>query len=958
MENLMKRAIRNLIPALLLWPLLPWGMGTVSALQEVPGVAIPAEARTIALDQLVPVSPDVRVGRFENGLTYYIRENREPANRTDLRLVVDVGSILEDDDQLGLAHFLEHMAFNGTENFEKDELVRFMESIGMRFGPELNASTSYDETNYYLTVPMDNPEYLETAFRMLRDWASGLTLDPEEIDQERGVVIEEWRFRRGAAARVRDLQFPLLFRDSRYVDRNPIGTVESLQTFEHEVLRRFYEDWYRPDLMAVIVVGDFDADDVEALMREHIETLPSPAQDARERVLFEVPSHSETLYSIVTDPEITRSEIAVYHKMERVLDWTVGGYRQQIVESLYNAILNERLSEMARRPDAPFLAASSGQGKLIRTKDVYALSAAVADGGVERGLEALFLEAERVERFGFTESELERARINTLRMFEQAYINRATTTSAAFAAEYSRAFLEGESIPGIEYEWELYQRFIPEITLEEINRVGREWIRDTDRVVLLTAPERELASLPDSTRLAAVLAGVRTAEVEPYEDEALGESLIAEIPIGAPVVESRFLPGDITEWRLANGVRVVLKPTSFREDQVLVRGFSPGGISRASDEDLIPARTAIQLVEGSGVGEYNAIALGRLLTGTVANASALLSEFEEGIAGSSSKRDLETLFQLIYLRFTAPRADEDFLQVWMAQAQTALTNRDADPEVSFSDTYSRLVTQDHPRERPITLASLVDVDLDASLQFYRDRFADAGDFTFVFVGSLELDVLRPLVEQYLGGLPATGRNENWVDHGVRTPRGVVEETVRKGLDPISQTVITFSGPFNYSDQMERVGYRAFTLALDTRLNTRVREELGATYGVNVSPGSLWRPEGEYRLSIFFGSDPERVDEVIETIFEVISDFRTNGPTEAELADAREAILRQFETDFRENATWLSQLVVDYQRGVEQPGSAVETFDGAVRGLTVSYLRTMAERMLDPANYVRVTLLPE
>jgi zinc protease len=373
MENLMERATRLLIPALLLLPFSPLGTQAVFALQEVPRVAIPAEARTAPLDQLGPVSPDVRVGKFENGLAYYIRENREPENRTDLRLVVDVGSVLEDDDQLGLAHFLEHMAFNGTENFEKDELVRFMESIGMRFGPELNASTSFDETNYFLTVPMDNPDYLETAFRMLRDWADGLTLDPEEIDQERGVVIEEWRFRRGAAARVRDLQYPILFRDSRYMERIPIGTVESLQTFDHEVLRRFYEEWYRPDLMAVIVVGDFDAGDVEALMREHIETLPR-SQGARERVLYEVPSHSETLYSIVTDPEITTTEIAVYHKMERVRDWTVGGYRQQIVESLYNAMLNERLSDLARRPDAPFLAASSGQGKLIRTNDVYALS--------------------------------------------------------------------------------------------------------------------------------------------------------------------------------------------------------------------------------------------------------------------------------------------------------------------------------------------------------------------------------------------------------------------------------------------------------------------------------------------------------------------------------------------------------------------------------------------------------
>ncbi len=950
-----ERLARLIIPVSATVALLA-GAVTPAHAQGTPEVAVPADARTAPLQQLVPIGADVTVGELSNGLRYFIRENQEPENRALLRLVVGVGSIVEDDDQLGLAHVLEHMAFNGTENFEKQELLDFMESIGMRLGMGLNASTSFDETIYRLEVPMDDPTNLSTAFQILEDWARGLTLDPEEIDQERGVVVEEWRMRRGAASRLQDAQFPVIFRDSQYAERLPIGTVESIETFEHEALRRFYADWYRPDLIGVIAVGDFDRTEVEALLIQHFEEIP-PAEDARERVDYPVPDHAETLFSILTDPEVSSTSVAVYHKMDIERDWTVGGYRQRLIEGMHNRMLNDRFREIALQPDAPFLSASSGLGQFVRSKAVYSLSANVLDGQVERGLRALFTEAERVARFGFTQSELERQTTAQLRGIEQAYLTRMDRSSGSFAGEFTRAFLEGESIPGVEYEYELYQRFIPEITLEDVNQVGLDWITETNRVVLVTGPDSDDAPPPDEQALVAVLGSIGEEGIDPYEDTLTDAVLLPQIPVGSEVVNAQTLDREITEWVLGNGVRVVLKPTDFEEDEVVFRGFSSGGTSLAADQDLVPAITAAELISGGGLGEFDSIDLEKVLTGTVAGVNPFISEFEEGVAGAASSSDLETLFQLIYLTFTAPRPDEDFFDIWSTQARQALENRDANPRTAWSDAYIRLMTRDHPRSRPMQLESLDETDLYESLAFYQDRFGDAGDFTFVFVGDIELTTIRPLVESYLGSLPSLGRVESWRDVGVRAPEGVFEETVNRGLEPQSQTVITFNGDFDYGDQIQRSAIRALAIAAENQLLEEVREELGGTYSIGVGPGLSWRPEETFQMTISFGSDPERADELVQRIFEGLEAFKESGPTEDQVADAREAILRQFETDFQENRTWLSQLVSDYQRGAA-PGASIETFAASVEALTVEVIRDAARRYFDSDNYVRVTLMPE
>jgi zinc protease len=932
------------------------GVIPAAAAVQTLSVAVPGDASTAGPGAAVPVDPEVRLGEFPNGFRYYVRENREPENRAELRLVVNAGSVLEDPDQLGLAHFLEHMAFNGTANFEKQELISFMESIGMRLGPGVNASTSFDETIYQIRVPTDDEVAVDTAFRILEDWAHRLTLDPDEIDQERGVVIEEWRGGQGAGSRLRDRQFPIIFRGSQYAARLPIGTLESLRTFEHDALRRFYTDWYRPDLMAVVAVGDFDADRIETLLARHFESLPLPASP-RERPSYGIPDHEETLFSIATDPELGSTSVSVYHMMEPETDWTIGGYRERLVGQLYNSMLNDRFQEIARQPNPPFVGAQSAQGRLIRSKGAYALSASVLEGGVERGLEAIFVEAERVAQFGFTASELEREKTRVLRNMERQYANRANRSSSAFASEYIRAYLDGESIPGMEYEWALYQRFVPEITLGEVNRVGRDWIRDANRVVLVTGPDKDGLEFPGEAALNEVLANVETVEIAPYVDAVSDAVLLAEVPEGSPLVETRERDQGIREWRLANGIRVVLKPTDFDEDQIVFQGFSPGGTSLADDADWVVASTATQLVMQGGLGEFDSTELEKMLAGRIANASPFISDFEEGVSGSASPADLETLFQLIYLRFTQPRADDTYFELWQTRLAQQLANRDLNPSTALSDAYIRLMTGDHPRERPMTLERLGETDLYESLAFYQDRFRDAGDFTFVFVGDIDPDEMRPLVETYLGGLPASGREETWRDTGVRTPRGVYEETVSRGLAPQSQTVVAFTGPFDYESQAERTGIRALAMILQSRLQDLVREELGGTYGVGVSPSTRWRPNTEYQMTIQFGSDPERAAELTGIVFDAIEAFRAEGPTPTEVAEAQEALRRQFETDFQENRTWLSQLVSDYQRGVE-PASAVPTFPASVDALTPDWIRDAASRYLDQQNYVRVTLVPE
>ncbi len=923
--------------------------------QAAPPSVQPAPSYDFALDAKLPVDSQIAVGRLPNGLRYWVRANAEPKNRAELRLVVRAGSVLENDDQQGLAHMIEHLAFNGTAHFPKQAIVDYMESIGMRFGAEVNAFTGFDETVYTLVVPTDSPETVAKALLMLEDWAANVTFDPAAVEKERGIIVEEWRLGQGADARMRAKQFPILMRGSRYADRMPIGKREVIESARPEALKAFYRTWYRPDLMAVVAVGDFDRGKMEEQIRKQFAGLTNPA-GAPPRPSYPVPDHDETLFAIATDKEEPNSSVAVYHKLPVAEQSTAGAYRRMLVERLFNSMLNARFAEIAQKPDSPFLVANSGRGTFVESKDVYVLSALVPQGGIAKGLQALYAEGERVARFGFTATELERHKSDMLRVFENAFAERRTEDTDAFAEEFTRAFLQGEPTPGIAFEYEAHKRFLPGITLDEINRLATEWLTGSNRVVMVNAPDKPQFPVPTADDLALVLARVKAEDLAPYADTTPVQPLVAVLPQPGEIVARKTREDvGVTEWTLSNGARVVLKPTTFKEDEILLRATSAGGVSLASDADLIPANTADQVISSGGLGAFSAVDLRKKLAGKAANVRPLIGELEEGLAGTASPKDAETLFQLIYLTFTEPRADAQVFATLQNQIREFLVNRSQSPETVFSDTLRRTMQRDTPRFRPMTVDEVPRMNLEESLKFYRDRFADASDFTFIFVGNLDPAAIEPLVKQYLASLPATHRVETWKDWRVPPPDGVVKRTVEKGVEPKSMTALVFSGPFQYTLE-NRNALGATCEVLGTRLRKLLREKLSGTYDVSVDPSASKIPREEYRVSIDLGADPKRIDELSGLVFDEIKKLQTAGPDAKEVDEVRLADAREHEVDIRQNGYWMMQLLESYRLGTDP--AEILRYPESLKLLTKDAVREAAKKYFDTGRYVQVTLYPE
>lgn len=921
-------------------------------------VTIDGLAQTTSLSQPMPVDPEITMGKFPNGMRYYIRANKKPEKRAELRLVVKAGATLEEDDQRGLAHFVEHMAFNGTKNFPKHELISFMESLGMRFGADINAYTSFDETVYMLTVPTDKPEAMVRAFQVLQDWAQNVTFDNAEIEKERGVVLEEWRSGRGAGMRNLEKILPVMFKGSRYANRLPIGLPEIIQNAKPERLKQYYADWYRPDLMAVVAVGDFDKAVIEKLVNTHFASIPAH-KSPKERTTFDLPDRSDTGFAINTDKETSTTSIEIDTLLPARPQGSIGAYRQSIVDGLFGGMLNARFAELTQKPDAPFVMGFGGRGGfLVRSKEIAFLNALVKEDGIERGLQALLTEAERVARFGFTETELARQKARVLRNYERSALEKDNTLAASRAGEYVRNFLINETLPSQDDEYKLHQRFLPEITLAEINKLAREWYPQTNqnRLVIVTAPQKAGLTIPDEAKLAAILKDSASVEVKPYVDTVASAALLEALPAPGKIVNAtNNEKAGLTIWELANGVKVVLKPTTFRNDEILFRASSPGGTSLVSDAEYIPASTATQVINAGGVGKFSAIDLTKMLAGKVAAATPFIGELEEGLNGSSSRKDLETMFQLIYLRFTQPRADANAFAAQATQARTFMNNQSVIPEFSFFEALSAARFQNHPRRRLLTAASVDEWNLDKSLAFYKDRFADASDFTFYFVGSFDEATMKPLVERYLGALPSLKRKEAWKDIGVKLPAGVVEKRVEKGIEPKSRAAIVFSGPYVYN-QENRVAIRAMSEILQTRLLELIREELGGTYSITAAAGFTKYPKSEYSITIQFGSSPERTDELIKRVFGEIEKFKAEGPTEKQLADEKEALLREFETNSKQNGYLLNQIGLRYYHNEDPAG--IWLVPDFYKKLDAAAVKDAAREYLNTQSFVKVTLFPE
>jgi zinc protease len=781
-----------------------------------------------------------------------------------------------------------------------------------------------------------------------------VSFDPDEIDKERGVILEEWRVGLGPGARILDAQFPVLLKDSRYAERLPIGKPEIIRAFPYERLKKFYTDWYRPDLMAVIAVGDFDPSAIEAQIRAHFGNVPAPASP-RPRPNYDVPSQPGTRYTVATDPEMSATTVSVSSIIPARDQTTVGAYREQTVERVFAGLLSARLAEIAHKPDAPFLDAETNRGLFVKTAEATTLSALVVEGGVEKGLAALFTEADRVGRFGFTQTELDRYRLSYTQLFSQLAASNDEHTSESLADEYIRNFMQQEPIPGIAYENGLVQRFLPEITLADVNSRARDWIPDRNRVVAVSAPKKAGVAVPDEAKLAAVIKNAGGGNLTAYVDAVSTKPLIETIPKPGTVAKTATKAPGITEWTLSNGVRIVLDPTTFKQDEILFRAFSPGGTSLASDQDFVAAETADQVVSQGGLGSLDAIDLGKKLAGKTAFVRPDIDEMFESLSGRALKKDIETMFQLIYLTFTQPRADAEAFRAMTGQLSAALANRDSLPDTAFEDTLNAAMTQNHVRARPMSQPLVKEMNLEKSLAFYKDRYADASDFTFVFVGSFDLPTIKPLVERYLGSLPALNRKETGRDVGIRPPTGVVEKTVTKGSTPKSEVGVIFSGPFQNTPK-NRLVVQTMANTLGGNLQRVLREDLGGTYGVSVSPEFTKRPIEEYRITITFACDPARTDDLVKALFTVVDDFRTSGPSASQVADAQAGLRRDLETDSRQNSWALNQIYSALQNDEPIPDPA--TLRGLYDQLTVPLLRDAARTYLDKSRYVKVVLYPE
>jgi zinc protease len=918
----------------------------------------PLATPTAELRQRLPLDPAVRTGKLDNGLTYYVRQNSQPAQRAELRLIVNAGSVMEEEDEQGLAHFLEHMMFKGTERFPGPALLDFLESIGMKFGPDLNAYTSFDETVYMLQVPTEKQINLAKALDVLRDWAGSASLSVQDVDKERGVIVEEWRLgEESAAGRMEDKIVPMLLGASQYARRLPIGDIDVIRSAPVERLREFYRKWYRPDLMAVVAVGDFDVEAVEALIRERFGNLPNPSADALARPSFDVPARPGTHALVVKDPENPYLTLSVYQSRPARPFNTVGHYRDYLVDGLVSSMLNQRYDEVAQQAGAPFLFAYAGGGSLVRPTELYDLSAIVDEEKALAGLDALLAEFERARQHGFTEGELQRAKLDVLRAYQSADKERETSESRGYADEYVGLFLAEIAAPGIAYEHALVKRLLPGVRLDEANRWIADLVAPDNRAIIVQAPDKADLRLPSEAELIRAVESAGARKLEPYVDRLSQSALMEAVPAPVAIVDEKALPlPGVTEFTLGNGVRVIMKPTTFRKDEVLFSATSPGGDSLVTDEDYPEATLAASWIQNGGVGSLTEVELGKLLAGKIAGASPVIGELGEGFSGGASPDDLETALQLVYLYATAPRNDPNAFQVLQDQMRTGLKNRTLEPESALDDALAEIFCGTNVRCRPLTLAEVDALDRERAYELYRERFADFSDFTFTFVGNFDPAELKRLAQIYLGNLPSTGRTETWRDVRPDLPAETIERTLRKGKDQRAITHIEFTGPITPTLETEAIA-DVLGNVLDMRVVDELRQKLGATYSPEASFDWSMLPEPTYSASFDFVSDPKRAEELSEAVFTLLDRLRDGGPAESDVRKAKEQARLAYQEALEENYFWLWQL----ESRLTTPGDDVRyilRYQDALAAVTREQVRHAIQTYLPRDRYVKITLYPE
>ncbi|MEI6950444.1 insulinase family protein [Paraflavisolibacter sp. H34] len=912
----------------------------------------------IKLSQPLPVDPNVKVGKLPNGLTYYIEKNAKPKNKVELRLAVNAGSILEDPSQQGLAHFMEHMGFNGSKNFPKNELVNYLQKVGVEFGADLNAYTSFDETVYILPISSDDPEIVEKGFTVLEDWAFNNLMDSAEIEKERGVVLEESRLSKGAQERMRRKYFPRMFNGSKYADRLPIGKDSVLKTFRHQALKEFYKQWYRPNLMAVIVVGDIDPAEAEKKIKAHFGKFTNPVGARPRPAITSIPVRTKPEAMVLTDEEATNTALQIFTYIKpakKAVTWA--DYREAVVKELMTSLINERLQELTRKENPPFNYGYTGLSQFLRGYEAFVSYAVVGDNPVKEALDALVAETERARRYGFLASELERAKADLYNATEKAYNERDKVESDNLAWEYVSHFLEHEPIPGPEYRFQFIKQVLPTIKLQEINDLAKK-IPATDKAfALVTAPASLKGKLPAGNAVLKELVAAARQPVTPYQEKAVAAQLLDKEPVpGSTVSETKNPKLGTTDLTLSNGVTVTLKPTAFKNDQILMDAWRWGGFQRFDLADKDNAKYAATLVTQMGVKDMSPTDLKKFLSGKSVSVMPYVNDHEDGIEGSSSVKDLETFLQLTHLYFTQPRKDEALFRSFVTKQKSSIQFMRQNPRAFYQDTLTKIVFNNNPWASYLpTEKEFNNLNLDKAFSIYNSIYSNAYGMHFTFVGNIDSNIIKPLLEKYLGSLPAKEMQNRFKDNGVRPVKGIVKANVQKGKEAQSVITVRWGGEAPYSTE-EAMRLRALVEVLNLKVIEKLREEMGGIYGGGFNGALSKRPYQRYAITASLPCGPENVNKLTAALMDLVRDVQQKGIEQKDLDKIRETWRKQHLVGLQTNDFWLQSLSNAFIER-EDPEEILQ-YDKRVEAITTADLQKAAQKYFDMNNYISVVLYPE
>jgi zinc protease len=913
-------------------------------------------AQNIDLNQTLPINPKVKIGKLDNGLTYYIQANQKPENRAIFYLAVNAGSVLETEEEVGLAHFTEHMGFNGTKQFPGNSMIDQLEKKGIVFGRQINAYTSFNETVYHVTLPTDDEELFNMGLKILDGWAFGMLMTDEEIDKERGVIIEEWRVYRDADERMERKTLPIELKGSQYAERLPIGTLENLQQFKHSTIRNFYKTWYRPDNMAIVIVGDFDAEKMEKMVIDYFEMNDKP-ETPLNRPTYSIPDNKEPLIAIASDVEATDFMLSINFKQPYKKTKTVGDLRRNFTYSLFTEMFGARIDEIGEKRTAPFQFGFSYYSRYwSRVNDAFTVFFWTKENKGLQTFELTLTEIKRLQQHGFLATELDRAKAELLSRYQRNANEDSKRESRSIASSYGSHFLRNSPIAGAEYNYNMAKELVGGITLEEINNIINQWIKDENITVNFTMPEKKNAKVPTEQDFLALFEKAKTINTTPYVDDVSVLPFLAKEPKAGKVEKRTYNEKfDYTELILDNGATVVIKNTDFKNDEILFHAYSWGGTSLYPDNKLVNAENAASIIGSCGIGNYNPTELSKFMAGKNFYVFPWTTDLGEGFDGRSTVNDLETFLQYIYMLFETPRQDKESFETQIDSWRTDIRQQKNSPDYKFSIFNYYLQYPDDKR----TIVQMEEkhlkmLKLNEMFAIYKERFSNANDFVFYFVGNINMETFVPLVEKYIGGIPSTGKKEQWIDRSTDFAKGVVDKTLYAGIGEKTRVSIATNQPFEWNDK-ERLCVRVLMDIIDIKMTEDIREKLGGTYGVwfSLSPEAF--PKPEISMDISLGCDPARVDELTTAIFGILDEIIANGPTETDLDKVKKQLCNAKEVAMKENRSWISWFDQLYDHGDKL--LTLDEYKETVNALTIEDIQNVS-KYIQHEEYVRAILMPE